>query len=61
MRKKKSPFFSALAAPRIAASTLARVAFFVSSTVGFMAFDIAMAAMSLASNSQAASGPSQPL
>ena len=41
-------------------STAARVAFFVSSTVGFMPWLRAMAAMSFASNSQAASSPLQP-
>jgi len=39
---------------------LERVAFFVSSIVDFIPCDLAIAAMSLASNSQAASGPSHP-
>jgi hypothetical protein len=51
---------SVLAARRIAASRFARVAFFVSSTLGFMPLARAIPAMSFASNSQAASGPSQP-
>lgn len=59
--KNRSPDFSDLAALRMPASVLARVAFLVNKTVGFMPLVFAMAAMSLASNSQAASGPVQPL
>src|SRR3982751_2719190 len=44
----------------MAASVAERVAFLVSSTVGLMPWPAASFAMSLASNSQAASGPSQP-
>ena len=57
---KKATRNAMLAAIRSAASTRARVAFFVSSTVGRRPLAFAIAAMSLASNSQAASGPLQP-
>ena len=58
--KNRSPAASAFAALRIAASTLARVAFFVMSKLPFMPCAFEIAAMSWASNSQAASGPVQP-
>ena len=60
VRKKKSPFFSVLAALRSAASTAERVAWAVISTVGFMPLALAMACMSSASASQAARSPLQP-
>jgi hypothetical protein len=60
VRKKKSPLTSAFEAARKADSSLARVPSLVSSTVAFMPRPVASAAMSLASNSQAASGPVQP-
>jgi hypothetical protein len=60
VRKNRSPDFSWLEAARSAARALARVAFFVSSTVDFIPLALAMAAMSVASNSHASNSPFQP-